>query len=89
MYKEGEQGYHHIGVLVSDFSAERQRLLDMGFDIGTELYADGVNACYFDTRSWNGGFTEIHGDPPHILGAFATWKRAHEVWQPGDAVVAR
>jgi len=88
MYKRGEEGFHHIGTLVSDFEGERQRLLDMGFEIGTQLYADGVDAMYFDTRAWNGGFTEIHGDPPHILGTFGQWKRAHEVWKPGDPLIA-
>jgi Glyoxalase/Bleomycin resistance protein/Dioxygenase superfamily len=80
MYRAGEEGFHHSGYLVSDFAAERQRLLDMGFALATELYADEVNAAYFDTRSVNGGFTEIHGDPPRILGMFGVWKRAHETW---------
>lgn len=80
MYGPGEEGFHHIAYLVSDFAAERQRWLDMGFELATELYADEVNAAYFDTRSLNGGFTEIHGDPPHIMGLFAVWKRAHEAW---------
>jgi catechol 2,3-dioxygenase-like lactoylglutathione lyase family enzyme len=78
MYRQGEEGFHHIAYLVSDFAAERQRWLDMGYPLATELYADQVNAAYFDTRSLNGGFTEIHGDPPHILGVFGLWKRAHE-----------
>lgn len=78
MYQAGEQGFHHIAYLVSDFAAERQRWLDMGYELATELYADEVNAAYFDTRSLNGGFTEIHGDPPHILGLFQVWKRAHD-----------
>lgn len=78
MYKAGEEGFHHIAYLVSDFAAERQRWLDMGYPLATELYADQVNAAYFDTRSLNGGFTEIHGDPPHIMGLFSVWKRAHE-----------
>lgn len=80
MYAAGEEGFHHIAYLVSDFAAERQRWLDMGYELATELYADEVNAAYFDTRSLNGGFTEIHGDPPHIMGLFAVWKRAHEAW---------
>jgi hypothetical protein len=84
MFGPGEEGFHHVGVLVHDFEGERQRLLDAGFDAACELYADGVNASYFDTRSVNGCFTEIHGDPPHILGAFATWRRAHELRTPGD-----
>lgn len=77
MYAAGEEGFHHVGYLVKDFQAEKQRLLDMGFECACELYADKVNAAYFDTRDVTGGFTEIHGDPPHILGAFATWHRAH------------
>lgn len=80
MYQRGEEGFHHIAYLVSDFAAERQRWLDKGFELATELYADEVNAAYFDTRSINGGFTEIHGDPSHILGVFAVWKRAHQAW---------
>ncbi len=84
MYRAGEEGFHHVGVLVHDWQAERQRLLDEGFEVACELWADNVNAAYFDTRAVNGGFTEIHGDPPHILGTFATWRRAHELWRPGD-----
>jgi hypothetical protein len=78
MYASGQEGFHHIAYLVSDFGRERQRWLDLGYTLATELYADGVNAAYFDTRTLNGGFTEIHGDPPHIMGLFAVWKRAHD-----------
>lgn len=80
MYADGEEGYHHIAYLVSDFAAERQRWLDMGYALASELYADEVNAAYFDTRAMNGGFTEIHGDPQHIQGMFGIWKRTHEAW---------
>ncbi|WP_079730677.1 VOC family protein [Novosphingobium mathurense] len=78
MFAKGEEGFHHVAYLVSDFAAERQRWLDMGFELATELYADEVNAAYFDTRALNGVFTEIHGDPPHIMGLFAHWKRLHD-----------
>jgi len=78
MYARGQEGFHHVAYLVSDFAAERQRWIDMGYPLATELWADEVNAAYFDTRSLNGGFTEIHGDPPHIMGLFAHWKRLHD-----------
>jgi catechol 2,3-dioxygenase-like lactoylglutathione lyase family enzyme len=87
MYADGETGFHHIGVLVNDFEGEFQRLSDMGFECATRLYADGVDAAYFDTREATGGFTEIHGDPPHILSAFAGWKRAHELRRPDDPAI--
>ena len=84
MFASGEEGFHHVGVLVNDFEAERQRFLDMGFDVACQLYADNVDAAYLDTRSANGCFTEIHDDPPHILASFAGWRRAHELYRPGD-----
>jgi len=82
MYSKGEEGFHHIGTLVpvADFQVEKQRFVSMGFPVACELYADRVDAAYLDTRPVTGGFTEIHGDPPHILEAFARWRRAHETW---------
>jgi catechol 2,3-dioxygenase-like lactoylglutathione lyase family enzyme len=84
MFAPGEEGFHHIAILVHDFEAEHQRFIDMGFESACRLYADGVDAAYFDTRSVNGVFTEIHGDPPRTLASFAQRKRAHELMQPGD-----
>ena len=84
MFAKGQEGFHHVGVLVHDWDAERQRLLDMGFENACELWADNVNAAYFDTRGVNGSFTEIHGDPPHILRAFSGWRQAHAKFKPGD-----
>lgn len=83
MFAPGEEGFHHVAYLVSDFAAERQRWIDMGYPLATELWADQVNAAYFDTRALNGGFTEIHGDPPHIMGLFAHWKRLHDARTAG------
>jgi hypothetical protein len=86
MYAPGEEGFHHVGCLVNDFQAEKDRMEKLGFDCACELFADGVNAAYFDTRAVNGGFTEIHGDPPHIVALFAQWQRAHVNKKPGDSL---
>jgi hypothetical protein len=88
MYAPGTEGFHHVAYLVSDFAAEKQRLLGMGFELACDLYADRVDAAYFDTRHVTSGFTEIHADPPHIIKAFANWRRAHERRQPGDDAIA-
>jgi hypothetical protein len=87
MFAAGEEGFHHVGVLVHDFEAEFQRLEKMGFECACRLWADNVDAAYFDTRRVNGCFTEIHGDPPHILATFAGWRRAHELLRPGDSPI--
>jgi hypothetical protein len=84
MYKAGEEGFHHLALMVHDFEAEYERYLQAGFVDACRLYAANVDACYFDTRTVNGGFTELHGDDKYILGLFAQWKRAHELFKPGD-----
>jgi hypothetical protein len=88
-YEPGREGFHHVGILVGDFARERQRLLDLGFEVACELFADNVNAAYFDTRPAIGCFTELHADPPHILEVFSGWRRAHERFKPGDDPIAR
>jgi len=77
MYPRGQEGFHHIANLVSDFAAEKDRLIALGYPCATQLFADGVDAAYFDARHDLGGFIEIHGDPPHILETFERWRHAH------------
>ena len=93
MYPDGPPdgaGFHHIGILVDDFEAEFERLTASGFVCATRLYADGVDAAYFDTRSVTGGFTEIHGSPPHIVATFDRWRESHRGHAPGNpAIVPR
>lgn len=88
MYASGEEGFHHVATLVHDFEAELKRLTDMGFELACRLYADDVDAAYIDTRPAIGCFTEIHGDPPHIIETFAGWKAAHEAWDgKGELII--
>ena len=87
MYAPGAEGFHHVATLVHDYPAERRRLLDLGYELACELHAGGVDAGYFDTRAVTGGFTEIHSDPYRILASFAAWRRAHELFRPGDPVI--
>ncbi len=92
MYPDGPPsgaGFHHVGVLVDDFEAEFDKLEAAGFVCATRLYADGVDAAYFDTRSVTGGFTEIHGSPQHILDAFAGWRRLHAARTDDTPAIAR
>lgn len=85
MFEKGQEGFHHVAVLVHDFEAEHKRLTDKGFVDACRLYADEVDAAYFDTRSVNGCFTEIHGEQLQIMGRWTAMKRAHDLWNPGDS----
>ena len=87
MYGKGEEGFHHVAYMVSEDGWEeaKARLDDMGFECACELFAGNVHAAYYDTRKVTGGFTEIHGDTPRIISAFANWKHRHQIMQPGDS----
>lgn len=80
MYPSGTFGFHHVAMLVVDYAGERQRLLDAGFEIACELAANGITACYFDTRESSGGFTELHSFTDRIANTFARWRNAHHEW---------
>jgi hypothetical protein len=80
MYPSGGTGFHHVAMLVRDYPGERQRLLDEGSELACELHMPDVNACYFDTRSSTGGFTELHSWSERIVTTFARWRAANEEW---------
>lgn len=86
MFKKGEQGFHHIGCLVENAEAERQRCRAMGFEPACDLKADGVDVTYVDTRSLNGVFTEYHPNPDYMLENFANWKKAHDTFEKGSPI---
>lgn len=87
MYPAGSFGFHHIAMLVDDYAVEKQRLLDQGVEKSCELYADGVWASYFDTRSAIGCYTELHSITDRILATFDRWKNAHDHWDGRSQVI--
>ena len=80
MYQPGSFGLHHVAVLVRDYYGEKQRLLDQACDLACELDANDIHACYFDTRSTIGCFTELHSHTDRIVATFDRWKHAHHDW---------
>lgn len=73
-------GFHHVALLVDDYDGERQRLLDAGFELVCELWANDIVACYFDTRATTGAMTELHIRTPRIDATFGRWQKTHECW---------
>ncbi len=79
MFKRGEEGFHHVGILGEDFDNDRQHMLDHGLDLAVEMWS-GADVVYFDARPEIGCFVEIHGTSPEVLAMFESWKTAHENW---------
>lgn len=87
MYAKGQEGFHHVAYLTGEFHKEYDRLVSMGLVAGSRFTGDGVEGAYFDTRSETGCFTEIHSNQSHLTDAFASWRRAHELYRPGDSLI--
>lgn len=75
-------GHHHVARLVDEdaYEAVRNRLVADGFELACELRANDIRACYLDTRSAIGVYTEFHTITPRILNTFARWRNAHADW---------
>lgn len=80
MYKAGEEGFHHIGMLVPDPPwAEKARFEAAGYPSVSELWST-AQVCYIDCRKAIGHYVELHGDNAAIREVFRGWKAAHDSW---------
>lgn len=79
MFKRGEQGFHHVGLLISDVAAEVKRFNEAGYETACTLWG-GDDVAYMDCRADLGCFVELHGDAPAIVAQFQRWKVLHEEW---------
>jgi hypothetical protein len=89
MYPDGGGGFHHVAMLVVDYSGQRQRLADAGLELACELHANDIDACYFDARHRTGGFIELHSHTPRIANTFDRWHQAHLDWDGTGSPIRR
>lgn len=94
MYKPGEQGLHHVMIMVDDFAAEQQRFIDYGCAIAEEfdcpLSADPTppiaRCAYMDARHLIGCFVELFEENPVVRHEIVELKRLHEAWDGADLI---
>ena len=87
MFKAGEEGFHHVAMLVPDPPwAEKARFEAAGYPSVSELWAT-ADVCYIDTRAAIGCFTELHGDNEAIRAVFRGWKAAADGWDGSTDVI--
>ncbi|MBL6691103.1 MAG: VOC family protein [Pseudomonadales bacterium] len=79
MYAKGENGFHHIGLLVHDVQGEIKRFNDAGYETACTLWG-GDYVAYMDCRKDMGCYVELHGDAPIIRDMFQGLKERHEAW---------
>jgi hypothetical protein len=91
MYGPGEEGFHHIAVLVpeAEHAAEIKRFQDAGFEVASTLWSY-VDVAYVDCRDAIGCFVELHGANQTIYDLFELFRSSHDEWDGAtDPVRAR
>lgn len=81
MYAPGEEGFHHVAMLVpaADMEREVARFVEAGFPVASTLHSY-LPVAYLDTRSALGFFVELHGLDERVQELFDTIREAHESW---------
>ena len=81
MFAPGEEGFHHIAVLVPEAAlpAEMTRFEAAGFPVVSTLHTY-VDVAYVDCRAAIGCFVELHGANQAIYDLFDLFRRSHQEW---------
>ena len=83
---KGQEGFHHIGVIVEDYDAELARYEANGFPVASSGTFGPLRFCYVDTSPVMHGMVEVLEDLPFIHNYFARIREAAENWDGTDPI---
>lgn len=86
LYPKGQEGFHHVGVIVDDYAAEVERYTSIGFEVANSGKLGPLDFCYVDTSAVTGGMIELIADIPFIHNYFGAVRRAAENWDGSDPI---
>lgn len=83
---EGEEGFHHFGVMVSDYEAELAFYTSQGIAVASDGTFGDMKYAYVDTRKQIGFMTEFVEAKESILELFKMVADASVDWDGRDPV---
>lgn len=94
MYGPGEQGLHHVMIMVDDFEEEVRRFEEFGcavaerFDcpLTAEPNPPIARCAYMDARHLIGCFVELFEENPRVRHELDELKRLHETWDGNELI---
>lgn len=86
-FAQGEEGLHHLAVIVTDYDREVALYREQGCVPATEAIFGGTRFAYIDARKApHGCMIEVMEDNPAIRGLFRTVADAAQDWDGTDPV---
>ena len=87
LYPKGDQGMHHVALIVDDLPAEIARFEAAGH--ATAFYAEvapGVGFAMMDCVAELGHFVELYEPTPELLGVYDLVRSAAKTFEGGDPI---
>lgn len=85
VFPEGQEGFHHIAVIVEDYDAEMARYQSAGIAEASSGSLGPLRFAYMDTVATLGCMTEVLEDVPMIRAHFANIAAAARDWDGKNA----
>ncbi len=86
VYRVGEEGFHHVCMLVGNFDEEVDRYKAMGYELSLEAHMGLSRIVYVDTHETLGCQLELVEDSPAIQGLYQRVREGAETWDGTDLV---
>jgi hypothetical protein len=80
LIKKGEEGFHHVAVIVDDYAAEVARYESLGCPVASSGEFGPLKFCYVDTSATMNCMVEVLENLPFIHNYFARIREAAENW---------
>lgn len=88
MFAPGQQGFHHVAIVPSDYQAQLRHYEVLGCPVAMELRtASGRGAAYVDTRSLHGHMTEVYLPTEGLSAVYRDVARAAADWDGQQLVI--
>ncbi len=87
MFGAGQEGFHHVAIIVDDLDAARARMETAGFPAALEAEMnDGFRFLMMDAVERHGHMIELYEGVPALIGFYAFVKKAAVGWDGTDPV---
>ncbi len=85
MYGKGEEGIHHVAIMVESMTETYAHYQSLGFAVAARAETrSGVEFAFIDTTAALGHMIEIYQGTPQLRGFYAFVKEASRDWDGSD-----
>jgi len=86
LFAPAQSGFHQLCTVTPDYEGKKAHLAQLGYELASEIIANGSRVAYFDTVRDFGFFTEVVEETPGFLDQLGKIARTCAEWDGADPV---